>query len=42
MASPSKAGAEPRIRLNRDRVLRTAIGLADANGAGCAHDAQAR
>lgn len=32
MASRGKTTTEPRTRLNRDRVLRTAIALADANG----------
>ncbi|TFB52581.1 TetR family transcriptional regulator [Cryobacterium tagatosivorans] len=32
MASPSKAGAPHRVRLNRERVLATAIALADAGG----------
>ncbi|WP_022887184.1 TetR/AcrR family transcriptional regulator C-terminal domain-containing protein [Glaciibacter superstes] len=32
MASLGKTTAEPRTRLNRDRVLHTAIALADANG----------
>lgn len=32
MRSPGKAGVESRVRLNRDRVLRTAIALADASG----------
>lgn len=32
MASPNRAAAEPRARLNRDKVLRTAISLADDAG----------
>jgi len=32
MASPSKAGTGPRVRLNRERVLSAAITLADASG----------
>jgi AcrR family transcriptional regulator len=32
MASPARRGAEPRTPLNRDRVLRAALALADAGG----------
>ena len=32
MTPPTDPGAEPRVRLNRDRVLRAAVALADAGG----------
>ena len=32
MATPARAGTEPRIRLTRDRVLRAALAHADAGG----------
>jgi AcrR family transcriptional regulator len=32
MTPPSNTGAEPRVRLNRERVLRAAVALADAGG----------
>ena len=34
MASPAKPATQPRTPLNRDRVLRAAVALADENGIG--------
>ena len=34
MAPPSRPAAEPRIPLNRERVLRAAVALADDSGIG--------
>src|SRR5260370_42298929 len=34
MGPPPKPAAEPRIRLNRERVLRAAVALADDSGIG--------
>jgi hypothetical protein len=34
MASPAKSATQPRTPLNRDRVLRAAVALADENGIG--------